>query len=73
MKRKDYSIAQIFAAVKLQEIVKTASIMNREPDIAYANILPLEPGEAREPKESRDGNTKLRKLVADQSLHEVIL
>jgi putative transposase len=33
----------------------------------------LQPSEARELKQLREGNTKLRRLVADQSLDRVML
>jgi len=80
MKRKRYSVEQIVAAVKLHEQGTTASDICRKLGIAEATFYRwrqqyggLEPNEARELKQLREENVKLKRLVADLSLDKAML
>lgn len=80
MKHKRYSIEQIIAAVKQHEMGMSVSDIARKLGIAEQTFYRwkkqyggLEPGEARELKQLREENTKLKKLVADLSLDKAML
>ena len=80
MKHKRYSIEQIIAAVKQHEMDMSVSDIARKLGIAEQTFYRwkkqyggLEPGEARELKQLREENTKLKKLVADLSLDKAML
>jgi putative transposase len=80
MKHKRYSIEQIIAAVKQHEMGMSVSDIARKLGIAEQIFYRwkkqyggLEPGEARELKQLREENTKLKKLVADLSLDKAML
>lgn len=80
MKRKRYSVEQIVSAVKQHELGTSAADISRKLGIAEQTFYRwkkqyggLEPAEVRELKQLRDENTKLKKLVADLSLDELML
>ena len=80
MKSKRYSVEQIVAAVKLHEQGTTAADICRKLGIAEATFYRwraqyggLEPNEARELKQLRKENSKLKRLVADLSLDKAML
>ena len=80
MKRKRYSVEQIVAAVKQHELGTSVADICRKLGIAEATFYRwkqqyggLEPDEARELKQVREENAKLRKLVADLSLDKAML
>jgi putative transposase len=80
MKHKRYSIEQIIAAVKQHEMGISVSDIARKLGIAEQTFYRwkkqyggLQPGEARELKQLREENTKLKKLVADLSLDKAML
>lgn len=80
MKRKRYSVEQIVAAVKQHELGTSVTDISRKLGIAEATFYRwkqqyggLEPDEARELKQLREENTKLKKLVADLSLDKAML
>lgn len=80
MKRKRYSVEQIVAAVKQHELGTSVTDISRRLGIAEATFYRwkqqyggLEPDEARELKQLREENTKLKKLVADLSLDKAML
>ena len=80
MKRKRFSVEQITAALKQAESGVPIGDLCRQVGISeqsfyrwrkvYGN---LQPSEARELKQLRDENTKLKRLVADLSLDKVML
>ena len=80
MNRKRYSVEQIVAAVKQHELGMSVADIARKLGIAEQTFYRwkqqyggLEPGEARELKQLREENAKLRKLVADLSLDKAML
>ena len=80
MKRKRYSVEQIVAAVKQHELGTPVTDICRKLGIAEATFYRwkqqyggLEPDEARELKQLREENSKLKKLVADLSLDKAML
>ena len=80
MKYKRYSVEQIVAAVKQHELGTPAGDITRRLGIAEQTFYRwkkqyggLEPGEARELKQLRDENAKLKKLGADLSLDNDML
>jgi len=80
VKSKRYSVEQIVAAVKLHEQGTTAADICRKLGIAEATFYRwraqyggLEPNEARELKQLREENSKLKRLVADLSLDKAML
>ena len=80
MKRKRFSVEQITAVLKQAESGVPIGDLCRQVGISeqsfyrwrkvYGN---LQPSEARELKQLRDENTKLKRLVADLSLDKVML
>ena len=80
MKRKRYSVEQIVAAVKQHELGTPASDIARKLEIAEQTFYRwkkeyagLEPGQARELRQLREENAKLKKIVADLSLDKAML
>lgn len=80
MKRKRYSVESIVAAVKLHEQGTSVPDICRKLGIAEATFYRwreqyggLEPSQARELRQLREENTKLKRLVADLSLDKVML
>jgi putative transposase len=80
MARKRYSVEQIVAAVKQHEFGTSVPELCRKLGIAEATFYRwkqqyggLEACEARELKQLREENAKLKKLVADLSLDKVML
>ena len=80
MKRKRYSVEQIVLAVKQHEQGTPAADICRRLGIAPATFYRwreqyagLEPNEARELKQLREENAKLKRLVADLSLDKAML
>jgi len=80
MKRKRYSVEQIVAAVKQQELGTPVADIVRKLGIAEQTFYRwrqqysgLEPGQARELRQLREENAKLKKLVADLSLDKAML
>lgn len=80
MKRKRYSVEQIIGAVKQHELGTSAVDICRKLGIAEATFYRwkkeyggLEPSQARELKQLREENSKLKRLVADLSLDKVML
>ena len=80
MKRKRYSVEQIIAAVKQNELGTPVPDIARKLGVAEQTIYRwkkqyggLEPGQARELAQLREENAKLKKLVADLSLDKVML
>ena len=80
MKRKRYSVERIVAAVKQHELGTPAADVARKLGIAEQTFYRrkkqyggLEASEVRELKQLREGNAKLKKLVADLSLDKVML
>ena len=74
MKRKRYSVEQIVAAVKQHELGTSAADIARKLGIAEQTFYRwkkqyggLVPGQARELKQLREGNAKLKQVVADLS------
>ncbi|MDP6580617.1 MAG: transposase [Vicinamibacterales bacterium] len=80
MKRKRFSVEQITTVLKQAETGIPIGELCRQVGIAeqtfyrwrkvYGN---LQPSEARELKQLRDENTKLKRLVADLTLDKVML
>ena len=80
MKRKRFSVEQITAILKQAEGGVAVGDVCRQVGISeqtfyrwkkeYGGMLPIE---ARELKQPRDENTKLKRLVADLSLDKVML
>ena len=80
MKRKRYSVEQILAAVKQHELGTSASDIARKLGIAEQIFYRwkkqyggLEPGQARELKQLREENAKLKQVVADLSLDKAMM
>lgn len=80
MKRNRYSVEQIVAAVMQRELGRSVADISRRPSIAEQTFYRwkhqcggVEVVEVREPKQLRDENAKLKKLVADLSLDKVML
>jgi len=80
MKRKRYSVEQIVAAVKQHEMGISVADIARKLGIAEGTFYKwkkeyggLEAGEARELKQLREENLKLKKLVAELSLDKAML
>jgi len=80
MKRKRYSVEQIIAAVKQNELGTPVPDIARKLGVAEQTVYRwkklyggLEPDQARELAQLRDENTKLKKLVADLSLDKIML
>lgn len=79
MKRRRYSVEQIAAAVKQHELGTPAVEIARKLGIAAQTFYcrkkeygGLEPGQARELRQLREENAKLKKLVADLSLDKAM-
>ncbi|SDR54255.1 putative transposase [Paraburkholderia fungorum] len=80
MKRKQYSVEQIVAALKQAELGMPVADLIRQPGISeqtyyrwkrlYAG---LESNQVRELKQLQDENARLKKLVAELSLDKAIL
>ena len=80
MKKKRFSVEQISAILKQAELGAPLEELCRQHGVSqqsfyrwkkvYGGMLP---GEARELKQLRDENTKLKRLVADLSLDKVML
>jgi putative transposase len=80
MKRKRYSVEQIVAAVKqhelgtpVAEIVRTFGIAEQTFYRWKKQYGGLEPDQARELKQLKEENARLKKLVADLSLDKAML
>ncbi len=80
MKRKRYSVEQIVAAVKQHELGTSAADIARKLGVAEQTFYRwkkqyggLEPGQARELKQLREENAKLKQVVADLSLDKAML
>ncbi len=80
MKRKRYSVEQIIGAVKQHELGTSVADICRKLGIAEATFYRwkkqysgLEPSQARELKQLREENAKLKRLVADLSLDKAML
>lgn len=80
MKRKRYSVEQIIAAVKQNELGTPVPDIARKLGVAEQTVYRwkkvyggLEPDQARELRQLREENAKLKKLVADLSLDKVML
>jgi putative transposase len=80
MKKKRYSVEQIVAAVKQHELGMSVADIARKLGIAEQTFYRwkqqyggLEASEARELKQLREENAKLRKVVADLSLDKAML
>lgn len=80
MKRKRYSVEQIIAAVKQNELGTPVPDIARKLGVAEQTVYRwkklyggLEPDRARELAQLRDENAKLKKLVADLSLDKIML
>ena len=80
MKRKRYSVEQIVAAVNQHELGTPAADIARRLGIAEQTFYRwkkeyagLEPGQARELRQLREENAKLKKIVADLSLDKAML
>jgi len=80
VKKKRFSIEQITAV--LQQVTQGVPVADvcRQVGISQQSFYRwkkeygnLQPGEARELKQLRDDNTKLKRLVADLSLDKVML
>ena len=80
MKKKRFSVEQITAVLKQAEAGATVGDLCRQVGIseqtfyrwkkAYGGMLP---SEARELKQLRDENTRLKRVVADLTLDKVML
>lgn len=80
MKRKRYSVEQIVAAVKQNELGMSVAEISRKLGIAQNTFYRwkqqyggMEPDQVRELKQLRDENQRLKKLVADLSLDKAML
>jgi putative transposase len=80
MKCKRYSVEQIVAAVKPHELGTSVSEIVRKLGIAEQTFYRwkkqyggLEPDQARELKQVKEENARLKKIVADLSLDKAML
>lgn len=80
MKRKRYSVEQIVAAVKqhelgmpVAEIVRTLGIAEQTFYRWKKHYGGLEPDQARELKQLKEENARLKRVVADLSLDKAML
>ena len=80
MKRKRYSEEKIISILKQHELGTSASDIARRLGIAEQTFYRwkkqyggLEPGQARELKQLREENAKLKQVVADLSLDKAML
>lgn len=80
MARKRFSVEQIMAAVKQHELGANVQDVCRKMGIAEATFYRwkkdysgLEPDQARELRQLREENGRLKKLVADLSLDKAML
>jgi len=80
MKRKRYSVEQIIATLQQHENGMSVGDITRKLGIAEQTFYRwkrqyggLEPDEARELKQLREENERLKKLVADLSLDKAML
>ncbi len=80
MKRRRFSVEQITAVLKQAELGTPIADLCRQHGISEQSYYrwkkvygSMEPSEARELKQRREENTKLKRLVADLSLDKVML
>ena len=80
MKRKRFSVEQITAILKQAELGTPIADLCRQHGISEQSYYRwkklyggMEPSEARELRELREENAKLKRLVADLSLDKVML
>lgn len=80
MKRKRFSVEQITAVLKQAELGTPIADLCRQHGISEQSYYrwkkvygSMEPSEARELRQLREENTKLKRLVADLSLDKVML
>jgi len=80
VKRKRFSVEQITAILKQAELGTPITELCRQHGISEQSYYrwkkvygSMEPSEARELKQLREENTKLKRLVADLSLDKVML
>jgi len=80
VKRKRFSVEQITAILKQAELGTPIADLCRQHGISEQSYYrwkkvygAMEPSEARELKQLRDENAKLKRLVADLSLDKVML
>lgn len=80
MKKKRFSVEQISAILKQAELGAPTAELCRQHGISEQSYYRwkkvyggMEPSEARELKQLRDENTKLKRLAADLSLDKVML
>ena len=80
MKRKRFSVEQIVAVLKQAELGLPVADLVRQTGISEQTFYRwkkqyggMAPSEARELKELREENVKLKRLVADLSLDRVML
>ena len=80
MKKKRFSVEQISGILKQAELGAPIAELCRQHGISEQSYYlwkkvygGMEPSEARELKQLRDENTKLKRLVADLSLDKVML
>lgn len=78
--RKRFSVEQITAILKQADLGTPVADLCRKVGVSEQSFYrwkkvygSLEPSEARELKQLREENTKLRRLVADLSLDKVML
>ncbi len=80
MKQKRFAVEQIAAILKQAELGTPALELCRQHGVSEQSFYRwkkryggMEPSEARELKQLREENTKLKRLVADLSLDKVML
>jgi putative transposase len=80
VKRKRFSVEQITAVLKQAELGTPIADLCRQHGISEQSYYrwkkvygSMEPSEARELRQLREENTKLKRLVADLSLDKVML
>ena len=80
MKRKRFSVEQITGILKQAELGTPVQELCRQHGVSEQSFYRwkkiyggMEPSEARELKELREENVKLKRLVADLSLDKVML
>jgi putative transposase len=80
VKRKRFSVEQITAILKQAELGTPIADLCRQHGISEQSYYrwkkvygAMEPSEARELRQLREENTKLKRLVADLSLDKVML